>query len=301
MSNELANKEFSIIIPCYNEEDSITTVVGMLEKNFKNLNNCEIIIVNDGSTDKTLSILNEKKSSDIFQKIKIVSHNKNRGYGASLKTGIRNAKFENIVTYDADCSYPMEKIVEFVNTLQSKNLDMVVGSRTGKNVNYSKLRSIPKWFLKKWISWIAKEDVPDINSGLRTFKKKVAEKFLFILPNTFSFSITITLSMLTTGKQVLFEPIDYEQRTMGKSKIKPIRDTLLFLKIIVRTGLIFAPLRVLSPIIYLLFLLLSITLFIDFQNSNISDKSVILIVINTGMIMFATLCELIVKSSIRNG
>ena len=300
MSNEVVNKEFSIIIPCYNEEDSITTVVGMLEKNFKNLNNCEIIIVNDGSTDKTLSILNEKKSSDIFQKIKIVSHNKNRGYGASLKTGIRNAKFENIVTYDADCSYPMEKIVEFVNTLQSKNLDMVVGSRTGKNVNYSKLRSIPKWFLKKWISWIAKEDVPDINSGLRTFKKKVAEKFLFILPNTFSFSITITLSMLTTGKQVLFEPIDYEQRTMGKSKIKPIRDTLLFLKIIVRTGLIFAPLRVLSPIIYLLFLLLSITLFIDFQNSNISDKSVILIVINTGMIMFATLCELIVKSSIRN-
>jgi len=301
MSNEVNKTEFSIIIPCYNEEDSITTVVEMLEKNFKNLDNFEIIIVNDGSTDKTLLILNEKKSSDIFQKIKIVSHNKNRGYGASLKTGIRNAKFDNIVTYDADCSYPMEKIVEFVNTLQSKNLDMVVGSRTGKNVNYSKLRSIPKWFLKKWISWIAKEDVPDINSGLRTFKKKVAEKFLFILPNTFSFSITITLSMLTTGKQVLFEPIDYEQRTMGKSKIKPIRDTLLFLKIIVRTGLIFAPLRVLSPIIYLLFLLLSITLFIDFQNSNISDKSVILIVINTGMIMFATLCELIVKSSIRNG
>ena len=193
----------------------------------------------------------------------------------------------------------MEEIVKFGNTLQSENLDMVVGSRTGKNVNYSKLRSVPKWFLKKWISWIAKENVPDINSGLRTFKKNVAEKFLFILPDTFSFSITITLSMLTTGKQVLFEPINYEQRTMGKSKIKPIRDTLLFLKIIVRTGLIFAPLRVLSPIIYLLFLLLSITLFIDFQNSNISDKSVILIVINTGMIMFATLCELIVKSSLR--
>ena len=106
--------------------------------------------------------------------------------------------------------------------------------------------------------------------------------------------------MLTTGKQVIFEPIDYEQRTMGKSKIRPIRDTLLFLKIIVRTGLIFAPLRVLSPIIYALFILLSITLFIDFQNSNISDKSVVLIVINTGMIMFATLCELIVKSSLRS-
>ena len=105
--------------------------------------------------------------------------------------------------------------------------------------------------------------MPDINP-VSEFLKKVAEKFLFILPDTFSFSITITLSMLTTGKQVIFEPID-EQRTMGKSKIRPIRDTLLFLKIIVRTGLIFAPLRVLSPIIYALFILLSITLFIDFQ------------------------------------
>ena len=300
MSNKVDNIEFSLIIPCFNEQDSINTVIEMLNRNFRDRTNFEIIIVNDGSTDNTSSLINEKKSVPIFNKIKIVNHNKNRGYGASLKTGIRNAKYENIVTYDADCSYPMEKIVEFVNTLHIKNLDMVVGSRTGEKVNYSKLRAIPKWFLKKWISWIANENVPDINSGLRIFKKKVAEKFLFILPNTFSFSITITLSMLTTGKQVIFEPIDYEQRTMGKSKIRPIRDTLLFLKIIVRTGLIFAPLRVLSPIIYTLFGLLSITLFIDFQNSNISDKSVVLIVINTGMIMFATLCELIVKSSIRS-
>ena len=67
MSNEVVNKEFSIIIPCYNEEDSITTVVGMLEKNFKNLNNCEIIIVNDGSTDKTLSILMKKNPLTFFK------------------------------------------------------------------------------------------------------------------------------------------------------------------------------------------------------------------------------------------
>ena len=171
MSNKVDNIEFSLIIPCFNEQDSINTVIEMLNRNFRDRTNFEIIIVNDGSTDNTSSLINEKKSVPIFNKIKIVNHNKNRGYGASLKTGIRNAKYENIVTYDADCSYPMERIVEFVNTLHIKNLDMVVGSRTGKKVNYSKLRAIPKWFLKRWISWIANENVPDINSGLRIFKK----------------------------------------------------------------------------------------------------------------------------------
>ena len=177
---------------------------------------------------------------------------------------------------------------------------MVVGARIGKNVSYSTLRSIPKWFLKKWICWIVKDDVPDINSGLRIFKKVSISKFMFILPNTFSFSMTITIAMMISGKHVIFKPINYQQRVLGKSKIKSIRDTLRFLRLILRTGLIFAPLRVLSPIIYFLSFLLLFTLNSDFQNSNISDKTVILFILTTGMTFFSILCELIVKSSMRN-
>ena len=176
---------------------------------------------------------------------------------------------------------------------------MVVGARIGKSVSYSTLRSIPKWFLKKWICWIVKDDVPDINSGLRIFKKVSISKFMFILPNTFSFSMTITIAMMISGKHVIFKPINYQQRVLGKSKIKPIRDTLRF-KIDTSDWSNFAPLRVLSPIIYFLSFLLLFTLYNDFQNSNISDKTVILFILTTGMTFFSTLCELIVKSSMRN-
>ena len=291
---------FSIIVPCYNEQASIGTAIAKFDKVFKSLKNFEIIIVNDGSKDKTLSIIKRNKKRKIFKKIKVLNHKINKGYGAALKTGIRTAKYENIVTYDSDCSYPLEKIPEFTKILIKDNADMVVGARIGKSVSYSTLRSIPKWFLKKWICWIVKDDVPDINSGLRIFKKVSISKFMFILPNTFSFSMTITIAMMISGKHVIFKPINYQQRVLGKSKIKPIRDTLRFLRLILRTGLIFAPLRVLSPIIYFLSFLLLFTLYNDFQNSNISDKTVILFILTTGMTFFSTLCELIVKSSMRN-
>tara|TARA_B100000989_G_C19485760_1_gene447362 strand:+ start:560 stop:1387 length:828 start_codon:yes stop_codon:yes gene_type:complete len=269
-----------------------------LDKIFSDQKNFEIIVVNDGSTDDSIKILEENNSYSIYEKIKIISHKKNLGYGAALKTGIRNAKFENIVITDADCSYPNEMIPKLLEILKKEHAQMVVGSRTGKNVSYSKIRSIPKWFLKKWVSWIANKNVPDINSGLRVFKKDVAKKLFFILPNSFSFTITITLAMITSGRHVVFEPIDYKDRK-GTSKIRPIRDTFIFLKLIFRTGILFAPLRVFSPILYILYFLLIVTLYFDFQSSNISDKSILLLILSGGLTMFAIICELIIKSSLR--
>jgi hypothetical protein len=148
------------------------------------------------------------------------------------------------------------------------------------------------------VSWIANKNVPDINSGLRVFKKDVAKKLFFILPNSFSFTITITLAMITSGRHVVFEPIDYKDRK-GTSKIRPIRDTFIFLKLIFRTGILFAPLRVFSPILYILYFLLIVTLYFDFQSSNISDKSILLLILSGGLTMFAIICELIIKSSLR--
>jgi glycosyltransferase involved in cell wall biosynthesis len=269
-----------------------------LDKIFSDQKNFEIIVVNDGSTDDSIKILEENNSYSIYEKIKIISHKKNLGYGAALKTGIRHAKFENIVITDADCSYPNEMIPKLLEILTKEHAQMVVGSRTGKNVSYSKIRSIPKWFLKKWVSWIANKNVPDINSGLRVFKKDVAKKLFFILPNSFSFTITITLAMITSGRHVVFEPIDYKDRK-GTSKIRPIRDTFIFLKLIFRTGILFAPLRVFSPILYILYFLLIVTLYFDFQSSNISDKSILLLILSGGLTMFAIICELIIKSSLR--
>ena len=103
---------------------------------------------------------------------------------------------------------------------------------------------------------------------------------------------------MASRKHVVFEPIDYKDRK-GTSKIRPIRDTFLFLKLIFRTGILFAPLRIFAPILYILYILLAVTLYFDFQSSNISDKSILLLILSGGLTMFSIICELITKSSLR--
>jgi hypothetical protein len=173
---------------------------------------------------------------------------------------------------------------------------MVVGARTGPQITYSKIRLIPKTFLTLWVSWIARQKVPDINSGLRVFRKQVVERYVPILPDTFSFTTTLTLAMLTNYRPVKFVPINYMER-VGKSKIKPVRDTLRFMTLILRTGMYFAPMRVLAPIVFALGLATFGSLLYDVWLGNLTDKSVILAMftLNTGV--FALLADMIDKRS----
>jgi len=242
VSQQQSRQPFSIIIPVYNEEDGIAATLDDIQKICENLPAPhEIITVDDGSTDRTADVLSG------YSGLRAIAHLSNRGYGAALKTGIRHAKYPLIVITDADGTYPNERIPDLL--LLAERADMVVGARTGKNVQYSKLRSIPKYFLVRFAQWIARSPIPDLNSGLRIFRKPIAEKFLHILPDGFSFTTTITLAMLTNNYIVLYEPIDYYFRT-GKSKIRPIRDTLGFVQLILRTGVYFAPLRIFLPVAF---------------------------------------------------
>lgn len=168
--------EFSIVVPCYNEEAAIRETIDQLQTIAKEASRYELIIVDDGSSDGTGQILKNYVKNEI--RIKILTHNQNRGYGAALKTGISHAKFDLIVITDADGTYPNHRIPELVAACE--NYDMVVGARTGEDVEYSKTRMIPKFFLKTWVSWISRQNVPDINSGLRVFRKSIAEHFLTI-------------------------------------------------------------------------------------------------------------------------
>ena len=284
-------KDFSVVIPCYNEINAIEATLESITKDLQSSSNHEIIIVNDGSDDGTLELL--EKISPNYPNIRILSHEQNRGYGASLKTGIRVAQAELIVITDADGTYPNERIIELVE--KCKDYDMVVGARTGKNVIYSKLRAFPKFFLRHWVSWLAGQNVPDINSGLRVFRKDLAESFFGILSNQFSFTITITLAMLTTYRRTLFVPIDYHPR-VGKSKIKPIRDTWRFLVLILRTGTYFAPVRAFAPIFGMLFITAFASLFYDvFVLQNLTDKTVLLFLFSLNVAMFTLLADMIDK------
>jgi hypothetical protein len=174
---------------------------------------------------------------------------------------------------------------------------MVVGARIGGDVVYPLIRKIPKAFLRRYVSWLARQTVPDMNSGLRVIRRSVVERFLRVLPDTFSFTTTLTLAMHTNAFDVRYVPIGYAAR-VGKSKIKPIRDTLNFIQLIVRTGTYFAPMRVFFPMSVVLFLAFTISLIYDvFLLENLADKTVLLFLfaVNTGM--FALLADMIDKRS----
>jgi glycosyltransferase involved in cell wall biosynthesis len=237
---------FSIIVPCFNEslavsktaKEIFSTLTTWQENEDVQLG-FELIFVNDGSTDDTsekLSILDQD-----FKNLKVIDSKVNCGYGASLKKGILAAKYDSIVITDADGTYPNEKIPELIKGLE-KN-DMVIGARIGKNVQIPTLRRPVKWLLLKYARWMSKADIKDLNSGLRAMKKDKILKFWNMLPNAFSFTSTITLSMHIEGLNVSYLPIDYHAR-IGSSSIKPIQDTLRFFSLVLRTVMYFKPLQV---------------------------------------------------------
>jgi glycosyltransferase involved in cell wall biosynthesis len=233
-------EEASIIIPAYNEKEGIPQVIESLQSLRKRYGNrWEIIIVDDGSTDGTSEMI--RNSQDIV----LIRHPFNRGYGAAIKTGIRHAKYNTLIISDADGTYPVQDIPRLLAQLSKS--EMVVGTRGISNSNIPFVRKPAKWVLNKLANYLTGIKIPDLNSGLRAMKKDIVMKFIHLLPDGFSFTTTITLAMLTNDYAVDFVPIEYKIRS-GRSKIRPIRDTLNFLQLIIRTVLYFDPLKIFLPI-----------------------------------------------------
>ena len=281
----------SIVIPAYNEENGIVNVINEIETLLieKNINS-EIVIVDDGSTDKT----KEKVSST---NARLIEHQQNRGYGAALKTGIKASIYDQIAIIDADGTYPVNYLIELIDN--KKNYDMVVGARIGKNVSIPLIRRPAKWALNKLANFLTNYKIPDLNSGLRLFKKNSLLKFLHILPDGFSFTTTITIAMITNNFNVKYIPIDYEKR-IGKSKIRPIYDTLNFISLITRMVIYFKPLRVLMPIGLTLLTIDLVKIIYDIQNYDwhIATSTILLGIIAFNTIILALVADMI--TTIRN-
>ncbi|HEX2492956.1 MAG TPA: glycosyltransferase family 2 protein, partial [Steroidobacter sp.] len=197
-----AEAKFSVIVPCFNEQDGIAKTIADLRAALRDLDGYEIVIVDDGSTDGTAAIIATEQSMD--RSLRVVSHDRNRGYGAALKSGIRASRGELIVITDADGTYPNHRLPELIE--MAANADMVVGARIADDVNYSFIRKIPKIFLKAYAERIAQRKIPDLNSGMRVLRRAVMERFLKVLPDGFSFTTTITLAMLTNRYVVQYLP-----------------------------------------------------------------------------------------------
>ncbi len=233
----------SIIVPCFNEEGGVTETISSLKNILKDFGIAfEILAVDDGSEDATLKRLEEFGDS-----IKIISNTTNLGYGASLKRGLIEAKYQAIGIIDADGTYPVDQVPGLYKIVAEDGCDMAVGARTGKNVAIPLVRLPAKYLLGKLANFIVGQNIPDMNSGLRVFRRSIAMRMYPLFPDGFSFTTTITLAMLTNGYDVKFVPTDYFHR-VGSSKIRPIRDTLNFIQLIVRVSLYFSPLKVFTPL-----------------------------------------------------
>lgn len=231
--------DVSIIIPAYNEQRSIGQTLDemrkvLVENNF----NYEIIVVDDGSKDSTGKIALERGA-------RVITNDFNHGYGASIKAGVRQSNYDIVLITDADGTYPVEEVPNILKYME--NYDMVVGARVGYEVNIPILRKPAKWFLTKLANYLSESNIVDLNSGMRAIKKEALNRFYKLLPDGFSLTTTITLGMLTSGYQVKYVPISYRRR-IGKSKIRPIRDTFNFLQLIIRTALLFNPLKIFLPV-----------------------------------------------------
>jgi glycosyltransferase involved in cell wall biosynthesis len=238
----------SIVIPAYNEADAIGATIRSLRETLSGtaIADAEILVVDDGSTDRTGDIAEQAGAS-------LVRHPHNVGYGQALKGGILAARHDTIVIIDADLTYPAESIDELVAEYQ-RGFDMVVGARTGHHYEGSVFKGPLRNILKFVVEFSAGRSVPDANSGLRVFSRKTIKGYLPHLCNTFSFTTSLTLAYMLTGRFVQYMPIAYHAR-VGKTKVKLLKDSLLTLQYIVQAIIYYNPLK-----IFLLLTLVTIAL-----------------------------------------
>lgn len=227
----------SVVIPAYNEEDAIRQTIDEIHKTFQamGMGEYEIVVVDDGSIDNTASEAHKAKA-------RVVTHPQTAGYGRSLKDGIRAAKYDIIVTTDADLTYPFEYFPKLHEEYE-KGFDMVVGCRIGPHLNESLIKSPLRRILKFLVEFTAGRQVPDVNSGLRVFSKKTVMPYFDYLCDTFSFSTSLTLAYMMTGKFVGYTDIHYQERK-GTTKVKMLRDSLRTLQFILQAINYYNPIKI---------------------------------------------------------
>ena len=214
MNQQAIEDGVSIIIPANNEAGGIgLTLEKIIDVMGTSGRAHEIILVDDGSDDDTADL-----GAGYSDHVRIIRHDVNRGYGAALKTGLRQAKFATICITDADGTYPNEMIPALTEKVIAGECDMAVGARIGDSVAVPWIRRPAKWVIGHLANYVAGRNIPDINSGLRAFRRDLARRMFFVLPDGFSFTSTITLTMITNDFEVEYVPINYHKR-IGRSKI----------------------------------------------------------------------------------
>lgn len=265
----------SVVLPAYNEEKGVGSTLDKLNQELKSWGiPYEVLVINDGSNDNTAQIATDKGAQ-------VINHPYNIGNGAAVKTGLRHAQGDVIALMDADGQHDPADLHELLEHIPKYN--MVVAARS----DTSQATLIRRWGNKaynKLASYITGTEIKDLTSGFRVIKSRTAKKFIYLLPNGFSYPTTITLSLLKAGYSIKYVPIDAGQRK-GKSKLRTGREAVRFLIIILKIATLFSPFRVFLPISVSSFLLgLVYGSYMIIRHSHFSNMVLLLLI--TAVIIF---------------
>lgn len=287
----------TIVLPCYNEQDHVLDEVERICKAMDASGKTyELLAVDDCSTDETLARL--ETAAPQYPSMRIVAFRHNSGSGTVRRIGTQQARGQIVVWTDADMTYPNERIPEFVEILDTEpGVDQVVGARTSEEGTHKALRVPAKWFIRKVAERLSGSQIPDLNSGLRAFRREVSLPYLRLLPPGFSCVTTITLAFLSNQHDVRYVPIDYFKRA-GTSKFHFTKDAYRYILQVLRMVMYFNPLKVLMPPALWLIVIGIVKGVYDMVVHPLYLPTNTVIIFLTGMIIasMALLADLIVRS-----
>jgi polyisoprenyl-phosphate glycosyltransferase len=289
----------TVVLPCYNEREhvllEIERICRALDES-RYAGRYELLVIDDGSTDGTKDVVESALSR--YPAVRFMPFRRNGGSGTARRIGTAEAHGSVVVWTDADMTYPNERIPELVQFLdESADVDQVVGARSTEQGTHRWARVPAKWLIRRLAEFLAGTQIPDLNSGLRAFRRETSLPYLRLLPPGFSCVTTLTLAFLSNQHGVEYVPIEYAKRA-GKSKFHPLRDAYRYVLQVVRMVMYFNPLKVLMPGALTLLIIAVAKSIYDLGAHPVRIALNTLLVFVTGLIMAAValLADLIVRS-----
>ncbi len=287
----------TVVLPCYNEQDHVLQelerITGSLDASGLSY---EILAIDDASTDNTLAVL--RSAAEHMPHVQVLSFRRNGGSGTARRIGTLRARGEIVVWTDADMTYPNERIPELVELLLADpSYDQVVGARLTEEGTHKWLRVPAKWLIRKIAERLSNQKIPDLNSGLRAFRRSVSLPYLRLLPPGFSCVTTITLAFLQNQHDVHYVPIDYAKRA-GTSKFHFVRDAYRYILQVLRMIMYFDPLKVLMPLALWLLAIGFVKAVVDMVRHPFYFPANTILLVMAGLLIgsMALLADLIVRS-----
>ncbi len=288
-----ATPKLTVLLPAYNEDEAIVPV---LEEIVSALADepyvYEILVVDDGSTDRTAELVERFAAECWSAQVRLVRCPLRRGAGAARKVGVREARGEVILMLDADGSYDAACIPQLMEYFPA--YDQVNGARTSEQGTHPWLRGAAKWLIRRLACYLTGHRIPDLNTGLKAFKREAMLPWMWVIPDGFSCVTTMTLAHLTNGYAVKYVPVPYRKR-IGRSKFHPVKDTLSYLSTVVRIVLYFRPLKVFIPLAAILLVGGTLKSWWSFHSTgSMQESDIVVLVAGFMTCMLGLLAEVIV-------